>query len=343
MAKARVIYIAPSASSFIQSDIEGLRAFYTVQVEIDAWQKKWALPFLWLKQAVLLPFKLIGCKAVIISFGGYWSVIPVLWAKALGVRSFIILNGTDAAAIPEIGYGSLRKNTIKKACEISYRNASVLLPVSDSLIHSVNTYFNPDKPMEQGVKYHFDQLNTQAEVVYNGLDESFWYCKGEERIAIQFVTVFSNGNEKLKGADLIIEAAKNLPDYYFLFVGATQPRGVEIPKNVKYLGRMNPEQLRETYCQSAFYLQLSVFEGFGCALCEAMLCGCTPIVSNVNMLPEIIGKPENVLINRSANALVSLLQKVTLEAHQPADFRNRVEQNYSLDKRINRLRELIDA
>lgn len=343
MAKARVIYIAPSASSFIQLDIKGLSEYYAVQVEIDAWHKKWALPFLWLKQALFLPFKLIGCKALIISFGGYWSVIPVIWAKLFGIRSFIILNGTDTASIPEIGYGSLRKNSIKKACDISYRNTSMLLPVSESLIHSVNTYFNEDKPMEQGIKFHFKGLNTPAEVVYNGLDENFWKSKGEERKPFQFVTVFSNGNEKLKGADLIIDAASKLPDCDFLFVGASKPAGTNVPENVKYLGRMSPDQLRKTYSQSTFYLQLSVFEGFGCALCEAMLCGCIPVVSNVNMLPEIIAKPENVLKHRNVNQLVELLKKVMSERDQAEYFRKRVVNNYGLDRRINRLKELIDA
>jgi glycosyltransferase involved in cell wall biosynthesis len=343
MAKARVIYIAPSASSFIQSDIEELRAFYSVQVEIDAWHKKWALPLLWLEQMFLLPFKLIGCKALVISFGGYWSVIPVLWAKIIGVRSFIILNGTDTASIPEIGYGSLRKKSIKTACELSYRNAHMLLPVSDSLIHSVNTYFNPDKPMKQGIKFHFSGLNTPTEVVYNGLNENFWKSEGEERKPLQFVTVFSNGNEKLKGADLIIDAARKLPDCDFLFVGASQPAGMNVPDNVKYVGRMSPDELRKTYNQSAFYLQLSVFEGFGCALCEAMLCGCIPVVSSVNMLPEIIGESENVLTYRNADELVMLLQKVISATFKPEYFRNRVVKNYSLDRRINRLKELIDA
>ena len=73
------------------------------------------------------------------------------------------------------------------------------------------------------------------------------------------------------------------------------------------LGRLNPKQLREYYSKSRFYLQLSNTEGFGVSLCEAMLCECIPIVSSVNMLPEIVGDTGFILETRDSSMLSGLI------------------------------------
>jgi len=54
---------------------------------------------------------------------------------------------------------------------------------------------------------------------------------------------------------------------------------------------------------------LSNFEGFGVAICEAMLCKCVPIVSDVNFLPEIIGDSGFVLRKRDKKMLIVLLEE----------------------------------
>ena len=62
-----------------------------------------------------------------------------------------------------------------------------------------------------------------------------------------------------------------------------------------FLKENYPQELKILYNESKFYFQLSNTEGFGVALCEAMLCGCVPIVSDVNFLPSIVGNSGFVL------------------------------------------------
>ena len=38
------------------------------------------------------------------------------------------------------------------------------------------------------------------------------------------------------------------------------------------------------------YVQVSAHEGFGCALAEAMLCGCVPVVTDRGAIPEVVGE-----------------------------------------------------
>ena len=56
-------------------------------------------------------------------------------------------------------------------------------------------------------------------------------------------------------------------------------------------------------------LQLSNTEGFGVSLCEAMLCECIPIVSSVNMLPEIVGDTGFILETRDSSKLSGLINE----------------------------------
>lgn len=80
-------------------------------------------------------------------------------------------------------------------------------------------------------------------------------------------------------------------------------------KNLKFLGRLSQQELSHWYRKVTFYFQLSLFEGFGCALCEAMLSGCIPIGSNVNNIPQIIAKNGEILNVKCEKELVDLIKK----------------------------------
>ena len=96
----------------------------------------------------------------------------------------------------------------------------------------------------------------------------------------------------------------------FYFVGTNRFYSQDnLPENIIFLGRLSPYDLNNYYNKTKFYLQLSNFEGFGVVICEAMLCECIPIVSNVNFLPEIIGNSGFILNKRNKTMLVDLIHK----------------------------------
>ncbi|MBT6699431.1 MAG: glycosyltransferase, partial [Flavobacteriales bacterium] len=112
---------------------------------------------------------------------------------------------------------------------------------------------------------------------------------------------------------------------------------------VKCLGRLTPSELRDLYSKTQFYLQLSNFEGFGVAICEAMLCYCVPIVSDVNFLPNIVGdtgfilrKREEIMLEKVIkNALNDNLQLLGKKA------KNRIETQFPVSKRRDRLANVL--
>ncbi len=224
--------------------------------------------------------------------------------------------------------------------------ASKLLPVSSSLIKTKNTYYSDDKFSFQGYKHFFPKINTENKVVPNGCDSNFWMRDtNEKKEENTFIAVLSNEQFFLKGGDVIINIAKLFPKQKFYIAGCNTPK-IEKTDNVHFLGKVSPEKLRELYSKCQFHFQLSVFEGFGCALAEAMLCECIPIGSSVNIIPEIIGDTGFILEKRDVVALKKTVKKALAIEDKKAleqKARARIIDKYPMDKRERELFSLTDG
>lgn len=342
-----IIYVTPSLPPFVKNDIGVLEEKFRVITNLYNWKNKPLVIFFMLHQLFFFLSKASNAKAIIISFGGLWSVIPSIVGRITGTPVFIILNGTDCASIPDLKYGSLRKNIIRTACKISYRWCKVLLPVSESLVKVKNTYYADDAFSFQGFRHFFPDLKTKHQTIYNGIDPDFWEKPTNlKKQDGSFIAVFNQQQFILKGGDLIHKLALRFPELEFTIVGCNQPEGLEpIPDNLKFSGRLTPEKLREAYGKAQFHFQLSIFEGFGFALCEAMLCECIPIVSSVNMLPEIAGESGFVIEKRDVNLLENTIRKA-LNVKNYDELgkvaRQHIVNNFSLKLRKNKLLAILE-
>lgn len=343
--KEKIILVAPALNAFIQTDWDILATEYKVVTNVYNWRNKILTPLFLIHQFFILLFQTPSAKAIVVEFGGYWSLVPSLLGKFFKTPVYIVLHGTDCAHLPSIGYGSLRKKWIYKFCKIAYRNAHHLLPVSDSLAQTNNTYNLNILDQKQGFKNHFANLNTPYTTIHNGLDCSNWESEIQNKEPNSFLSVFTNSQFILKGGDLIIKAAKKYPNSTFYMVGVnTSEQLKNIPSNVKLLGRLTPEELKEMYQKCEFHFQLSMFEGFGLALCEAMLGGCIPIGSSVNFIPEIIGDTGFVVQSKNDKQLYAAIEKAMnsdnkIERAKAA--RERIKTHFPLEKRKQELLEVI--
>jgi len=146
---------------------------------------------------------------------------------------------------------------------------------------------------------------------------------------------------------LILKVANEFPDGEFTIVGV--PSTIKLPitsANVKTIPPTKNNELQKLYSEHQFYLQLSMAEGFPNALCEAMLCECVPIVSNVFSMPEIIESSGFVLNERNEELLKSLIQSAIND--EELDSRGKlareiISEKYSLKNRKELLLKLASS
>src|SRR5690625_148508 len=348
--KPPILFVAPALRTFIKNDIEALSEYFDVKVNIYPWNNKSRVGWYMLRQIIMLPYTFRRYKAIIISFGGYWSLIPSVFGKIFKIPVFTIVHGTDCASIPSIKYGMLRNKHLRKIRKWTYQSYDMIFPVSESLIYTENHYYDsPDnRERKQRLKHFSPKLMTPMHVIHNGLDPSFGKRPKERDYSepLSFIAVISNKSQLyLKGIYDIIEVAKKLPNNPFLIVGSSPPSDkTSLPENIKFQERVSPEKLRELYHSHHFHLQLSLFEGFGYALAEAMLCGCIPIGSSVNMLPEIIGSSGFIVEHRDLSDIYDTIQMALNSENKDSLSllaRHHVLNNFSLSKRAGLIHEQV--
>lgn len=75
-----------------------------------------------------------------------------------------------------------------------------------------------------------------------------------------------------------------------------KPKELGIEKNVLFLGYVEKDDLIYLLNGALASISVSLYEGFGLTILEALACGVPAIVSNVSSLPEVVGKA-GLLVN----------------------------------------------
>lgn len=347
MPNSVIIYTFTKYSSFVAKDYDILEKYYTVEKQKFDTGISWKIPFQFLKQVIVCLKNNNSTNIVFFSrFAGYHTFIPSLLAFIFPkVRSIIVLGGTDSNHLPSISYGNYNKKIYGLFTKWSVKLCSHLLPVSKFLIRATNIYAE-NKPIQQGVYSIIKNLKTPYTEIHNGFDfNTFKILNDKERIPKSFVTIASGieseKKRKLKGIDLIIKAAEYFPDYTFTIIGSENP-SFKVSENIKFVPFIKNDLLPSYLNEFQYYLQLSMSEGFPNALCESMLCGCIPIVSNVGIMPEII---ENTgLVLKQKDDIINLLSNVSFEniESKSVKAREKIVSDYPIEKRMGKLLEVIE-
>lgn len=344
-----MLYCVPKRSTFIDRDIAGLSANFKVRTHELLAEPSWLLPLRLLHQLSWL----IGNRAwrhdCICHFSGYHALLPTLICR----RTFIILAGSDCASIPSIGYGNHARRSLGWATRLAASRATRLLPVHESLMFRHQSYAG-DVPREQGIAAFANVSDIPWTTVPYGFDPSYWDTspRSPHRDPNSFICVpgpSAPGNRLhwLKGVDLVLEIARRIPTARFQVVGLADTKVYrDAPENVEFIGRVKPEKLKEIYSSTSFHLQLSLSEGMPNALCEAMLCGCIPLVSDVSSMPDIVKGCGAVLERKDqdeavkmCSALLDLDRDQRIERSLAA--RERIRTLYPMQRRIQALSELL--
>lgn len=362
MDRGRILFVKHYSSSakFILNDFDILKTEYEVSMYDSRLKNNLFSVFSFAHQLIYLLFSFHKFKLVYIWFADYHSFLPVLLSKLFRKKSAIAVGGYDATYIPEINMGVFTKSTFKKrlrsfCTEYSLRNCSLILPVDKSLIENENRYIYsclPSKPpLKDGLLNFVKNLKTPLKVIHLGYDSNIF--KRNNSIAKENAVVsagfIENDNEyRRKGFDLLVESAKRMPESKFILIGLNEYFLSELSSegipNIELFGKVSYEKLIELYSRAKVYSQLSLFEGMPSAVCEAMLCECIPVGSDVNGIPFIIGDSGIIVKEKNIDSVINAL---TTAMNMPEEYgiksRQRIIENFSLEKRKSELLKTVSS
>jgi glycosyltransferase involved in cell wall biosynthesis len=267
----RVLYVHSRKASFVAIDRDILAERLDVE---DLYQPgRWPSP-LKVIRGVLRADLVFGW------FASWHTFFPITLAWLLRKPSVLIIGGFDTANMPDIGYGYQQGGLRRWASRWIMRRAGRLITNSSYSLGEIerNTPIPPSR----------------VTVVHHGVPDPFGEpTTPKERMALT-VGAIDHGTLVQKGQLPFVQAARDLPDVRFVFVGKWLDDSIEqlraqAPANVEFTGWLSHDDLLATYRRAAVYVQASRHEGFGLAVAEAMLAGCVPVVMDATAMPEVVG------------------------------------------------------
>lgn len=266
----------------------------------------------------------VRCDAVVYWFASYYALIAALAAFVLGKPVAGMVSGYDMADRPDLGYGHLRGGINRLIVTATTRLSGLLFAVSDFTRNEV--------------RKNLPQQTGKTMVLHHG----FHPPEGSREKKICVVTACAVAGEslKLKGLELYLEVARHFPAIPFVVAGKVDPlfvQSMNLPDNVILAGSVKNFADSTLLQEAAVYMQLSEYESFGCAVAEAMLNECYPIVTRRGALPEVVG-PCGDLVETNVDAICTTLRSVLDRKPFPCrEARLRIEEVFPYSARRDRL------
>lgn len=273
------------------------------------------------------------CDMTFSWFGKLHAFFAVLFSKRLGKKSVVVSGGDDVANESEIGYGLFARRGLKWCPLYVFKNADLILSVSKSNYYETlkNAKADPAK----------------IKMIHHGFETDYYHCRNNVKKEPIVLTVGNITSETLikKGLMLFIQCAKYMPETRFLLVGPGE--GVVVKKlkkiaapNVEFTGPIFGEKLVEIFSRSKVYAQLSYGESFGCAVAEAMLCECVPVLSKKGALPEVGGNAAIYFDDFEPEHISHKLQEA-LASNNGGKSRHRIISEFSFEKRRQSILQML--
>jgi len=326
---ARVLVFTPKRLTFVEADIEALAKRF--DVDVMTFPANCGRLDELLRFGIRFLSRMLGCDLVFSWFADY-SYWPVKAARFLGKKSVVVVGGYDVAAVPEIEYGALLD--ARKASRVCY-----VLERADRVL-VVDPELKDDAVRLLGVD------GSNFEYVPTGYDPSRFFPLGEkEDIVLTVASASELSRARVKGVDAFIDAARLMAPYKFVMVGlsgqALEFFSSQAPKNVEFIAPLNQAELLKYYQRAKVYCQLSIREGLPNALCEAMLCECVPVGTNVQGVRTAMNGI-GYLVPRGDPASASAAIKAALDSTDGPKARKSMKDRFPLTKREAQLWGLVD-
>jgi glycosyltransferase involved in cell wall biosynthesis len=316
----RVLFAAMSFASFVQRDLMILRRHF--QVKAVEWKDT---------RDILEVIKEIPKNDVsYIWFGTIRACIIIFFSKIFGKKTIVVAGGLDTAKVPEINYGLMNRPFYRIFPIFAFRFADAVLAVSRTTKQELEKYV--------GIR--------NALLIYNAIEHDLFAPKGRKEDIVVTVSSISPHTFLKKGLETFVRVAKELPNIKFELIGAHEDTELFnylnsiASSNTHFFDYLPDSEFLEHLQKARIYAQLSRHESFGCALAEAMLCECTPVVTNCTALPEVVGDTGFYAPYNNVKATVDAI-KAALVSKKGKLARERIIKLFPIEKREKELVEII--
>ena len=332
MQRQSILFVYVNYSTFVKADFEILSGFANVtKYQFRPGKGVVRTGIEVLKQFIYLIFNIFKFDSVFVWFGDYHSLLPVVFAKLFGKKSFVVIGGYDVSTLKEYKYGAFSNPIRAFFTRNTFKFVTICLPVAEALKKKL-FIINP---------------RASAETIATSVDpRKFNFSRSQRPKRIITVSLTDNHQRMMiKGLDRFRELAICMPDFEFIIIGATEnvksyfePK----PANLTLLPTLDFDLLTAHYLSASFYAQLSRSEGLPNALCEAMLCGCIPLGTNVGDIAITIGSTGLTVDDWEPVGMADFIR----ENHNNIELRDRARERiltlYNPSVRIKRFRQLMD-
>ena len=331
MQKQSILFVYVNYSSFVKADFEILSSFANVtKYQFKPGKGIIRTGIELLKEFIFLIFNIYKFNSVFVWFGDYHSLLPVLFARTFGKRSFVVIGGYDVSTLNEYRYGAFSHPVRSFFTRNTFKLVDICFPVAEALRKKL-LVIHP---------------KAKAETIATSVDLSKFSFSDYERPK-RIITISATENYQrlmVKGLDRFRELAIHLPEFEFIIIGATdavRSYFEPLPANLVLLPPQPFDQLTQFYTSASFYAQLSRSEGLPNALCEAMLCGCIPVGTNVGDIQITIGDTGMTVGEWNPETLTDFI-RLNHNNNQRRDCsRERIKQLYDPSKRVMRFTQLM--
>lgn len=315
---AEVLFVHPGASSFVERDLDVIREAHSVRT-FEYGRRRDLF-----KLMTLAPRCRIGIAWFVLGY----ALPLVLICERLGIPTLLIAGGYDVEACPEIGYGAMLAEQRRRRTISALERASRVLAVSE---------FTKRKVLGCA-------STANVEVLYHGFPLAVRPDLGPREDRVVSVANVARHTWKLKGLPTLLQVASAMPNVSFVVVGGVHAESQDYlrnaPPNVRFLGWADQSTLYRLCWTSKVYAQLSYVESFGCALAEAMSCGCYPVVTNRGALPEVVGETGSLVEYGDVEGTIRAIRNGLAEGgSHGAEIR--IRHQFPLEDRKSRLLQIV--
>ncbi len=267
--------------------------------------------------------KLVLCHVVVVSGVSRKGCVFFRVAGLLRKKTVYIMHGCAQHEIRLNGLSSTGRGLELE--QYLLENADLLLPVSEKF--------------RDWVKTEYPQYANKARFLYNGID-AFVPQDCRSMVKRQGSIAVVGGTRAEKNNAVVADVVRTMPEPVRLEIYGYVKKDVLKPcENIDFMGKVDHDQFLRRLSQVQLFILNALFESFSIATIEALLCGCSVLISEQVGVTGLLELEECDLIHDPMDA-EEIRRKIAYLLEHPNNDRilSRLDlDEYSYPKAVERL------